>query len=176
MTNARKSREKHRMEEKEIIDNQFEQERIKTMAEAYQVFACSGNQIHAPNCDGSCEIQTLSDIEIQIIEEQRKWEALNMVPLGSLQQLPMMPGVPIDTLKMGVALAALTEMCVAKLGLDEDELNNKFREMYLEKLVGLREANQDAVKEAQRMQDIAVPGAQVPPQLIVPDNILKKMH
>ena len=164
------------MEEKEIVNAQFEQERIAAMRANYEVFSCSGNQMHLHTCDGNCEVKKLNELEIEIIKEQVKWEELGMVPLGGLPQLPMMPGVPIDTLKTSMALSALTKMCVEKLGLDEDELDHKYQEVYLQKLRDIREANEDDMREAQRREGIAVPGAAIKPQIVVPDHIARKMH
>jgi hypothetical protein len=175
MTNARKSREKHRMEEKQIIDEQFEKERIKAMAAAYEVYTCTGTQTHKHGCDGNCGIRKLGDLEIQIIEEHKKWEERGMLPLGTLEQLKGMPGIPVDILKVSVALSALTKILTDKLGIDEDEMNFIYQKMYLERLVGLREANEDAIQEAHRHAQIAAPGSQVAPQLIVPENAKRKM-
>lgn len=158
------------MEEKEIMDEAFERERTKVMAEANEYFECSGTQTHEFGCDGNCEVKILEPIEVEINNELKRWEALGMVPLGGLYQVPQVPGVPVDSLKTSIALAALTEMCY-ELGIDKDKLNNKYREMYLERLTSIRRANEDRMKQAQ--SGIAV--AQ-PPQIVVPDHIKAKMR
>jgi|SRR6185295_1278353 len=175
MTNARKSREKHRMEESKIIDEQFEQERIEAMRANWEVYSCSGNQNHLPSCEG-CEVKKLLPIEIEIIKEQMRWEELGMTPLGSPPQVPQIPGIPTDSFKLSIAVSALNKMIVEKLGLDEEELNNKYRELLLERLVTIREANEEEMIAAQRRQEIAVAGAGIRPQLIVPEHIKRKMH
>ncbi len=174
MTNARKSREKHRMEEATIAEQQFEQERIKAMVEANEVFECSGTQVHNQSCEGDCNIRHLDPLEIEINEERKKWELAGMLPMGVPQQLGgMVPGVPIDILQTSIALAALTE-AVYDLGVDKDELNNKYRQMYLERLRTIREANEEAVAAAQNRSGIEI--VQDRKQLIVPDHIARKMH
>lgn len=164
------------MERENAAKEEFEHERVKAMVERNEIFECSGTQIHEPSCDGDCEVKSLSDLEIQINEEVRKWAEVGMTPLGSPPQLQQVPGIPVDTLKTSIALAALTQLCYDKLGIDQNELNRKFQEMYLERLVNIREANQEAVLEAKRRAGIAIPGADVMPQIIVPENIRKKMH
>lgn len=174
MTNARKAREKHRMEKLNAEEQAFEQERIRVMVEANQVYECSGTQTHNHDCEG-CEVRVLKDDEIAINEEMMRWQELGMTPIGSLYQLRQVPGVPVDTLKLEVALAALTQMCY-KLGMDEEELNIKFREMFLDRLTAIREANEEAILEARRRQAIAVPGADILPQIMVPDYIKQRKH
>ena len=165
MTNARKSRERRRMEEAEIERLQEEQKRMKEMADRNEVFTCSGRQEHFKNCDGNCEVRKLDPLEIEINEEHKKWDELGMVPLAHPPQIRGVPGIPVDYLKIEIALAALTEMCY-ELGVDKDRLNQKYQELYLNRIRTIREVNEEDVKEARRLQQIAI--SQILPQIEMP--------
>lgn len=166
------------MEERDIELAEFEKERIKAMESRNEVYLCSGGQIHNHGCDGECGVRVLDPAEIAINDEHTRWEELGMVPMGGLPQLPGIPGVPVNTLKLEVAMAALTQMLYEVTDLDKDALNDKFRELYLDRITSIRETNQEAMIEARRRMNIAAPGADIVPQLIVPDHIKRKqdMH
>lgn len=167
MTNARKSRERHRVEEVKA----FEQERIDAMAARNEIYNCSGTQIHLPNCNGECGIRKLGELEIEINKEHKRWAELGMVPQGSMPQMPQIPGIPINTFKMETALSTLTQAVIEELGLDEDKLNERFQKMYLDRLVMTREANEEQIKAAKARAQIAPVDL---PNLLVPDYIKKK--
>lgn len=172
MTNARRSREKHRQEREAMEFEQFEQERIEAMAARNEVYLCSGTQVHNDACEGDCGFRVLDDIEIEINNEHMRWQGLSMVPLGSLPQLPQIPGVPVNLLKLEVAVAALSEMVYEKTDISREELNKKFQEMYLNRITTIREMNEEGMIEARRMKSIGVQAQEK--QLVVPDYIMRR--
>lgn len=168
MTNARKSREKHRMERAEMEKELVEEQRIKEMADRNEIFNCSGTQTHTPMCDEDCGIRVLDELEIAINDERKRWEELGMTPLGTLIQIgQQVPGVPVDMLQVSIALGALTELCY-ELGIDKEKLNKKYQEMYLDRLTTIREVNETSIREARAREMIAIPGANVRSPIILP--------
>jgi hypothetical protein len=172
MTNARKSREKHRRE-RELIT---EEERKKMMMESYQVYKCSGGLDHNPDCPGDCGTERLSDLDIAIHQERKRWDELGMSYFGSLRGTGI-PGVPVDVFLLEVSLFALIEYLQEKGVIeDQEEVDNIFRKTILERMTRIREANEEDIKRSRRQAGIALPVPELSPEIIIPDNIKRKMH
>lgn len=97
--------------------------------------ACSDQvEIHAPNCDGKCEQTPITFSEMELLNEYREWGRVGMNP-ESIK-------TATDLLQMDLAMKAL----IAVLDVDVHALDEKFREIKLETLRGLRLANQEDAK------------------------------
>jgi hypothetical protein len=72
-----------------------------------------------------------------------------------------------------MALAALTEGFY-ELGGDKEKLNEKFQELYLERLRNTRKINEEMVVEQQTRQKLAMGDIEKQAGIVVPDYITKK--
>lgn len=140
--------------------------KMKDMAERHVVNTCSEQIWHTPECDGNCEEKALLPSEVAINEEIKKWNEVGMD----------LSGIPVDALHLEVAQGALIDYLVEKGLADRAELDEKYRQKFVERLRVVREANQDQVIEARRRAQIAVPGAQVMPDIVLPAQRRQKMQ
>lgn len=152
----------------------FEQEKLKVMQENYQVFDCSGTLEHEDDCDGNCEVVKLGELDIQIHEENQRWNDLGMIPLGSLRQAPRLPGVPVDTFHLEIAFNSLLNYLRDKGMADPEELDEYYRQERLKRMTIIREKNEEAILANRRRQSIA-PGLEMP-QIEVPEYIKRRMN
>jgi len=169
--NARKARERHRMEQ----EHQAEQDKLQEMYDNYEVFSCSGSMRHLPDCDGNCEVLALTGHDRLIAEEGRKWDELNMAAVGAVPGMPM-PGIPVNTFDLENKVQVLINMLIEKGVATKEELDNAYAEFKYERMKATREANEDAIREAQRRAAIAVPGADLRPKIILPDHTKVRMQ
>jgi hypothetical protein len=173
-----------RLREEKRLEREQEKQREEVMARAFEmkengeVFSCSKNLAHTEECDGNCGVEKLSDTELEINKEMERWHELGMVPYG----LPVtlngrgIGGIPVEVFRMDVNNAVIVDILVEKGIATKDELNVKFRELLLGKLVEIREANQDQIKAQNARNRIAVPGAGGPAEIIVPGQYREKLH
>jgi len=160
-----------REERKLAIENQEEMDKITAKIEDMQarhvVNNCSNAVYHEDGCDGNCGEHSLTQLQIELIEEQNKWREIGMDTLG----------IQVDPLHIEVALDALVEH-LEEIGAipDHNVLNEKFREKMLYRLRRVREANQDAIMAAQSRARIVPAGIDTMPQLVMPPQRRTRLH
>lgn len=130
-----------------------------------EVNECNGSfdeKEHSPACLGKCKRKKLENIDVDLHNESVRWQQNEMRIAGVPKSLDV-PGIGVDILHTDIQLEALIEL----LGIDEKVLLNKFKEIFLKKLVEIR-----SMVEAEReATPIVVPG-----QTILLPNGQKKLH
>jgi hypothetical protein len=173
MTNRRVSKERRRMEADNIAKMEFERDQFKIMYENCQIFECSHNLQHLPTCDGDCGITTLEGLDREICIELKKWDELGMKAMGTLPESPF-PGIGVEIFHMELSQNTLVECLIEKGIFTREELDEKFKQHKLDRLVDIREMNEEQVKEARRRQQIAI--GDVEPKLVVPPTRRTRMQ
>lgn len=94
-------------------------------------------EVHAPDCDGDCVKVPLTELEVNIINENREWARAGMDTQHVIR----------DVFRMSIQIKALVRIV-------EELAPGKLDEVYQRALVaemrGIREANQDEIR-AQRL-------------------------
>lgn len=157
------------MEEQEIMLRQLEEEQIKQMRENFQVFSCSGSQVHAPECDHECEVESLEGYDLEIAKELVKWDEIGMVAVGSIPGLPL-PGIPINTFDLETKYMALIKFLVEYLDVTTEQLDEYYSREKLNRLVATRERNENAIREARAKQHLGLQEA-AKPNIILPGGM-----
>jgi len=170
MTNARKSREKRKLEETKKAEEQIAIDVAASMMEQYLVFNCSGTLGHLHSCDTNCGTSKMTDTEIELYEEKKRWDALGMEAVGKPHQMPV-PGIPVDIFHVEMSLLTLIDAIVEAGVLSKEELDAKFSENMLERLTRIREANEENVKAQRARMQL---GVSPTPEIILPPNVGRK--
>jgi hypothetical protein len=165
LTNARKSRENRKLEREKLAEQQWEEEKLQSMRENYQVFECSGSQQHSPDCDGGCDIVTLEGYDLEIAKEGQRWNELGLMAVGTLPQTPI-PGVGVNTFHLEIALNALLEAVIEKGLATKEELDESYAKAKLERMQEIRRINEPKIVEARQRARVGLPTEE--PQIILP--------
>lgn len=98
---------------------------------------CSGLvELHAPDCDGSCEKTSVTELMVQMMNEYREWGKLGLDPTRIIGR---------DTHKMGNQLQALINI-VKGLGVTQVELDDEFMRCTIKELQTVRLQHEDEFK------------------------------
>lgn len=120
------------------------------------VHECSMNINHADYCDGTCPDKTLGQLECDLVNEMKAWQRVGMplvgIPDCLIDKLPLM-GMNVDLLDVSFKIDLLAQLVIGKGIVTEDELNEMFMTMKLERLKKAREG----FEMVQKIQAIRAP-------------------
>lgn len=129
--------------------------------EEYEVNECSGHPTwHQPSCKENCKKVEMPRTAMEIRNELNAWTRAGMQP----------EMVPHNVFNMDVQLFTLIRIVVEVLGVDQEEIDERYRKNLLDKLRVTREQNEDNVRRARALQKITVPGQQPPPDIFGPNG------
>lgn len=136
------------------------------------IFQCSQHTEHHPACNGECgeptELDTPSQVEI--LNEGRRYARAGMsfmgVPAAYQGKLPI-PGISIELVDLFMWLKAAKKLIQSYCDVSEFEFEEAYRAEKIDFLRTVREANEEAVKQAELRSKMAIAEK---PGLLGPDG------
>lgn len=119
-------------------------------------------ELHAENCDGSCERIPAKDVEVDMHNEIVEWNKMDRVIQGVPDAMAGGPfgGIPVDILQSAYRIEALVKFLVEKGMIDKEEVTDFYKDFMTRKIRTIRQRYQ----EAQAAEKIAV----ATPRIILP--------
>lgn len=93
-------------------------------------------QIHAPECDGSCEKTACTELDVEIINEQRNWNRLGMST----------DNIQSDTFRLSIQVQTLMTLMEGLCG--ADVVKELYQRTRVDEMTNLRLSIQEQVQRA----------------------------
>lgn len=126
------------------------------------LFNCSQYTEHVQGCDGNCGSTVPDELQVELYNEARAWARAGMnfmgVPSAYAGTIPVR-GINVELFDLECKFQVVREMLIELMGVDEDELEIRFRKFKLMAMRNIRSANEDKVKR-ERVEQI-VPKKQI---------------
>lgn len=125
------------------------------------IFTCSQHTEHQPGCDGSCEANiNPTKLEIELLNEARAWARAGMNFHGvprAYDGVIRVPGINVELFDLECKMQVFRQALIDIVGIDEQDLEERFREYKLSIMRHIREMNEAAVRRSRMEASLAIP-------------------
>lgn len=113
------------------------------------VFNCSNHIEHDARCNGECGWFIPNESQVDLMNEARAWARVGMnffgIPTAYAGTIPV-NGIHVELFDLECKFQVLREMVIELAGIDEEELEERFRKFKLTAMRNIREQNEAAVR------------------------------
>jgi hypothetical protein len=121
------------------------------------VYECSQDITHEMGCNGNCNSTVLNEEQVELMNEARAWARAGMsfygIPTAYAGQIPVR-GINVELFDLECKLQVFRELLIESLGIDEEEVESRFRRFKFQAMRHIREVNEAAVRRARMEQFI----------------------
>jgi hypothetical protein len=132
------------------------------------VYSCTYTTEHAPDCDGNCEANELSEINVKLENLRREYFRNQMSFVGLPEGVPSpIPGINVNLIDLLCRIITIEEMVFELVGIDREEYDQKFIQTKFDFLNEILQANKERVR---RQRTANALGIVEKPGLLGPDG------